>query len=529
MIYNMKKAFTILSMVIFGGMLVYNCEPDPDSLGEQLFLDGAANSNEVAYDIIAYNIDNNDSIRSDASKILNKATLGAFSESQFGMQKAAYYTQLRLPAAYDPDFGASAEVDSVVLVIKPTYASDTITTTTDENYVYPDGAVAAKKVINRYPATKYGRTKINSGNLTVKVNEVTEFLNGYNDIAYSNKMYEAGQELGSKTFDGYVTSVAITKDSDGSSIFTSEVGFRVPLSAAFFKTKIIDKKGQPELKDVSAFIRYFRGLKISVEQNDGYLVQFDPSTVELVMYYKSIDTGATASTQKKYAFSIGNGNVHIGNYTYERNNSAVKTANSIINSATGDATLFAQGMGGNSIGIKFPEATINTLKTLYQNNKAAIISAKIRIYTDEVESAKFAKPSLMTIVQRDLDETKPLAEQVTTAFTSDLLLLSNTPNFAYLKAYNLDKNPSYYDFTVTQSLKDIVESTKGYEFYKNKYYKIDIGSFLPTTTSPFAGYQFTTRPYALDRAVFKGTIPNNPDNDPSNPHEIKLRVTYGTK
>ncbi|MCY0977946.1 DUF4270 family protein [Chryseobacterium wangxinyae] len=528
MMYNFRKTFTILSLVIFGGMLVYNCEPDPDSLGEQLFLDGAANENEIAYDVTAFNIDNNDSIRSDASK-LGLATLGAFSESQFGMQKAAYYTQVRLPA-YDPDFGASATVDSVVLVIKPIYASDSVTTTTDENYIYPEGSVAAKKVINRYPATKYGRTKFNNGNLTVKVNEVTEFLNGYSDVAYSNKIYGSDLELGSKTFNGYVNSVAITKDSDNSSIFTSEVGFRIPLSASFFKTKIIDKKGQPELKDVSTFIRYFRGLKVSVTDVDGYLVQFSPSTVELIMYYKSIDAGATASTQKKYAFSIGNGNAHIGNYIYERANSAVKLANSNINSTTGDEKLFAQGMGGNSIGIKFPAKTIQELRTLYEKDKAAIISAKIRMFTDKAAwSNHLKKPTVLTILQKVMDKTDP--NKITTSFTKDLLTLGATPNFAYIKAYDLDKNPAYYDFTVTQSLKDIVESTDGtLDDYTHKYFRIDVGNFLQSSTgTSLAGYQFTSRPFSLDRAVFVGTDPNNPDKDPSKPYEIKLRVTYGTK
>lgn len=528
MIYNMKKAFIVLSMMIFGGMLVYNCEPEPDSLGEQLFLDGAANGNEVAYDVIAYNISNNDSIRSDASK-LGLATLGAFSESQFGMQKAAYYTQLRLPA-YDPDFGASAEVDSVVLVIKPTYASDSITTTTDENYIYPDGAVPAKKVFNRYPATKYGRTKANGGNLTVKVQEVKEFLNGYTDIAYSNKSYEVydnpSEELGSKTFNGYVNSVVITKDSDNSSLFTSDVGFRIPLSASFFKTKIIDKKGQPELKDVSAFIRYFRGLKISVTDIDGYLVQFSPSTVELIMYYKSLDTGATTKTQKKYAFSVGNGNVHIGNYAYTRAGSAVGNAPA-PNKETGDAKLFAQAMGGNSIGIRFPQETIKKLKTLYQENKAAIISAKIRMYVDPTSwNSNYTKPTLMTFVQKDVIDGKPSEN-----FTQDILKLSGTPGFVYIRAYDRDKNHTYYDFTVTQSVKDIVESGAN---YIDKYFKIDMGNFLQSSTgSTLAGYQFTSRPFSLDRAVFLGTDPNNPDNDsdndPSKPREIKLRVTYGTK
>ncbi|MEI7488799.1 MAG: DUF4270 family protein, partial [Chryseobacterium sp.] len=268
MTYNIKKAFAIISLAIFGSVLLYNCEPDPDSLGEQLFLDGAANGVEKPFDVIAYNIDNNDSIRSDASK-LGLATLGAVKDDQFGKQKASYYTQLRLPA-YNPDFGTNPSVDSVVLVIKPLYASDSITTTTNEDYVYPDGNVAAEKVVNTYPATKYGRTK--SPKLTIIANEVTDFLNGPADIAYSNKDYAVGQELGRKEFTGTVNSVTITKDSDASSLFTSTTGFRIPLSASIFKSKIIDKKGQPELSDVSNFIRHFRGIKLSVNEDDAYLI-----------------------------------------------------------------------------------------------------------------------------------------------------------------------------------------------------------------------------------------------------------------
>ncbi|WP_299180686.1 DUF4270 family protein, partial [uncultured Chryseobacterium sp.] len=266
MTHTIKRTFAMLFLAVFGSVLLYNCEPDPDSLGEQLFLDGAAEGIETSYDLIAYNIDNKDSIRSDASK-LGMATLGAFNEDQFGLQKASYFTQLRL-STYDPDFGTNAEVDSVVLVIKPTYASDSVTTTTDENYVYPDGSVPAKKVVNTYPVNKYGRAKINGTvpQFNIKVHEVTEFLNGASDVAYSNKAYQIGGEIGSKVFNGYVNSVTITKDSDNSSIFTSATGIRIPLSASFFKTKIIDKKGHLELKDASNFIRYFRGLKISVTE-----------------------------------------------------------------------------------------------------------------------------------------------------------------------------------------------------------------------------------------------------------------------
>ncbi|SHK91272.1 DUF4270 family protein [Chryseobacterium polytrichastri] len=520
MTYTIKKAFAILSLAIFGSALLYNCEPDPDSLGEQLFLDGAANGKEVSFPVIAYNINNNDSIRSDAAK-LGLATLGGLKDAQFGKQKASYYTQLRLPS-YNPDFGTNAAIDSVVLVIKPTYASDSITTTTNDSYTYPDGNVPAKKVVNTYPAIKYGRTK--APKLTIKVNEVTEFLNGVSDIAYSNKVYSSGDELGRKDFTGTVNSVTITKTSDASSLFTSAVGFRIPLSASFFKTKILDKKGQPELSDVSNFIRYFKGLKLSVEEDDAYLTQFSPNDMELVMYYKNDknDNGTITRPQTTYTFALGSANAHIGNYVYDRFGTPSKAAIDGSNQNTGDERLYAQGMGGPSIGVKLPLVeTINELKKLYKNNKAAIISAKIRVYTDDVNwTNQYAKPKNFTIVQRDKD-----ANGVTTAFTTDLLNLTGANNFAIYRAYDLDKNPTYYDFTVTKSVKDIVEASDGTltdEAIANKYFKIDMGNFLTNTAGSLAGYQYTSRPYAVDRAVFIGS-------NSTNAHRIQLIIIYGTK
>jgi hypothetical protein len=333
MIYNIRKTLAILSMAVFGSVLLYNCEPEPDSLGEQLFLDGAANGNESSFDLIAYNLSNNDTIRTDATNLYNlfgssalttsTAVLGAFNEEQFGMQKASYFTQLRLPS-YDPDFGTNAVVDSVVLVLKPAYASDSLTSNTDESYIYPDGNVDAKKVVNTYPALKFGKAK---KKLTIQVQEVTEFMNGFNDIVYSNKNFNTDSEiLGSREFSGNVSSVAITKDSDNTSIFTSAVGFRIQLSKTFFQDKIISKKGQPELKDAANFIRHFKGLKLSVAEEDGYLFQFYPNDMELIMYYKNDKTenGQNTRPQSTYKFSLGSGNVHTGYYQYSRSGAAIE-------------------------------------------------------------------------------------------------------------------------------------------------------------------------------------------------------------
>lgn len=523
MIYNIRKIFTILSVMFLGGVLVYNCEPEPDSLGEQLFLNGAAEGVESSYDLIAYNIKNNDTIRTDAFKLLDivssgsvssTAVLGAFNESQFGMQRASYFTQVRLPS-YNPDFGTNAVVDSVVLVLKPIVSLDSLTTTTNESYVYPDGNVDAKKVVNTYPIKKFGKAKLNGGKLTLKVNEVTEFMNGVNDIVYSDRDFQAPNLLGSKEISGNTSSVVITKDSDGASLFTSNADIRIPLSASVFQTKIINKKGQPELNDVSNFIRHFRGLKVSVVENDGYLFQFTPNDMQLIMYYKNDKLVDNVNTrpQTKYEFAVKGSNMHSAYYEYDRTNTVMNNY-AFGNTTIGDKKLYAQGMGGNSIGVKFKKEEIDKLKQLYQNDKAAIISAKIRIYTDKSEwSNPYAKPTEFTIVQRDKDS----GGKETTAFTTDYTSLGAL--FIPLRAYDLDKNPAYYDFTVTKSLKDIVESGAA---YNDKYFKIDIAKFAPNASGAFAGYNYTTRAFSMGRTVFIGS-------DNSNENKIQLKVTYGTK
>ncbi|WP_292009020.1 DUF4270 family protein [Chryseobacterium sp.] len=524
MIHTIKKTLTIFSLVIFGSVLLYNCEPDPDSLGQQLFENGAAQGNEKSFDLIAYNINNNDSIRSDASRMYSdyyggtsRAVLGAFTESQFGLQKASYFTQLRL-STYNPNFGTNAVVDSVVLVIKPTYASDSVTTTTNEDYVYPEGSIAAKKVVSTYPALKYGKAK---KSLTIRVNEVTDFLNGSADIAYSNKVYNYSTDLGSKVFDGKVNTVAITKDEDDSSIYTSSaVGFRIPLSSSFFQTKIIGMQSKSELQDVSNFIRYFKGLRLSVDESDGYLFQFSPNDLELVMYYKYDNTdsdGNVTRTQTSYNFILGSTNAHIAHYEYDRAGTPLASALASSNTASGDKRLYMQGMGGPSIGVKIPDTTIEELKTLYQNNKAAIISARIRIYTDkDVWNNSYVKPSLFTILQG----TKGAGTNKDTfALTTDLssgLVSTST----YFKTYDLDKNPAYYDFIITKSVKDIVEAEGS---NTDKYFKINMGSFIGNAAqTALQGYNYTTRTSTRDRAVFVGT-------DPSNANKIQLKVIYGTK
>jgi len=523
MTYTIKRTFAILFMAIFGSVLLYNCEPETDTLGEQLFLDGAAQGDEASYDVIAYNINNNDSIRSDAGK-LGTGVLGAFSEGEFGMQKASFITQLRL-LTYDPDFGTNATVDSVVLVIKPTYEADSLTTTTDENYIYAgaDGNVDAKKVVKTYPVKKFGKAKINGKTtFNIKVFEVKDFLKSASDTIKSNQSFAYDpQVLGSKEFKGDVSTVEITKDSDGSSLLPTAIstpGIRVKLDKDFFQTKIIAKKDKPELQDAANFTRYFNGLRIAVDETDGYLFQFAPTTMELIMYYKydKTENGTTTRPQATYSFDVSStSNARIGQYEYNRVGSDF--ANSPIgNTQNGDKKLFLQGMGGPSIGIKIPVETINKLKELYQNDKAAIISAKIRIYTDDVSwKNSYAKPETFTFLQKYQEDNK-----TKTNFTDDIYALAGLPGYKIYKSYDLDKNPAHYDFIVTKSIKDIVETGT---YNATKYFRIDMGEFLNNAAGTgLAGLQYTSRAYNVNRVLLVGS-------DPSNQYKIQLKVIHSKK
>ncbi|HCR76109.1 MAG TPA: hypothetical protein DIW37_06860 [Chryseobacterium sp.] len=244
--------------------------------------------------------------------------------------------------------------------------------------------------------------------------------------------------------------------------------------------------------------------------------------MELIMYYKyeKTDNGVTTHPQTSYTFSLGSGNTHIGQYQYDRSGSVLSTA-VIGDQNNGAPKLFLQGMGGPSMGIKIKDETLNALKQIYKNDKAAIISAKIRIYTDPVNwNNKFTKPTAFSIVQKDKDS----KGEETTSFTTDLTTIVGSNNFAIYRTYDLDKNPAYYDFTVTQSVKELVEGKSGVEVSNlNKYFKIDMGSFLSNSqTGALVGYDFTARAYSRDRAVFVGS-------DPSNSNKIQLKVIYGTK
>ena len=529
---KLKKMLKFFPLFVMGIIMLSSCEGKLDDLGSQFVEANQADAYDKAYALFAYNINNNDTIQADASK-LDTVRLGAFKEAVFGMQKTAYITQARL-SSYSPDFGKNPVVDSVVLSIKPDYysVSDSTATVTDENYIYPVDSVAAKKVVNTYPVKKYGNAVVNGNKASfmIRVNEVTDFLGGTTEKIYSDKTVTSGEELGSKVFDGKVSSVVITKDSDASEIVNLPVALRINLNKDFFQTKILDKQGTSVLKDAATFIRYFRGLKISVDEEDGYLFAFAPNDTTLTIYYKYEDaTDATVKTNATFDLNLGSGNVHLSQITYNRAGTtyenAMTTAVKIENlndenqSITPATKIYAQGMGGSSFGIRVPVSTLSQLRDMYKTQKVGIMSAKIRLYNDaDSWDNSYQKPYYYLVKEKPKDSTRFLPEMALTSLTG----------VSFIGTKNLTTKNAYYDISITQTLKAIVES----DLDINKFadYFIQVGTYNTNpSTGAFIGQSYNSRAYQPYRIVMKGTDVDNVGNEISNSQAAQLRIIYTKK
>ena len=490
------KKIKLFLFSLFLGSIAVGCNSDADDLGLQFFENNEAQGEQTAYDLVAYNVNNNDVVRSD-SYSLRKATLGIFSENQFGMQESAYVTQVRL-SSYAPNFGINPTVDSVYLEIKPEY-DVTAKTTSVTNVTYK--GQAAKQTLTAYSTKKYGNP---ASAMTINVNEITTDLGSTGVEILSNRSVTAGALLGTKSFTGNSIAVSINKTSDNTVLLTKDAGLRIQLNASYFQTKIADRSGASELSNESNFINHFKGIKVSVQGSNGYLINFVPDQVTMTMYY----THGAPSDRKteSYSFNLASPNVHFSQISYNRS-TIFNNVMAGIDRTNGDPLLYMQGMGGPGAGIKIPENTIEALRTLRRDRGAAIVSAKIRLYTDtSVWNNSYTKPDNFLV-----------KKEGETDFITDLKSMLYNVNFRLVTAYATNTNPSYYDVNITKTVKDIVEQGK-----EAKDIILNIGSYLTNYNGALVSEDYNTNVYTPNRAVFVGT-------NPTNRYRPQLLVTYIVK
>ena len=219
----------------------------------------------------------------------------------------------------------------------------------------------------------------------------------------------------------------------------------------------------------------------------------------MTMYYRS---GGKSNT---FSFDLGSSNVHFSKISYTRS-STYNAVMANINSTGGDPLLYMQGMGGPGAGIKLNGAGISDLKRLYRDNGAAILSAKVRLYTDtNTWNNSYTKPVSFLV-----------KKQGETDLITDLKTMLSNSNYSLVKAYSTSSNPAYYDIDITKTIKDIVEKEA-----EAKDLIINIGEYL-TSNGNLVSENYNNNVSSPYRAVFVGT-------NAANNNRPKLMVTYVTK
>lgn len=516
----MKKIFNILlasAMTLAVGSSIVSCEDENLGLGSGL-VGGDAEGNVASYDVIAYN-ERFDSLRSDQT-VLQNALLGVFEEPVFGKTKASFITQVRLGTT-SPTFGTNPTVDSVHLII-PTYVkSSTDSVRTDTINLTNRGAkpVDSDTILIRkiYKVDSiYGRR---DDSITLKVRDI-------NSVLYANKAYysndsEIGinsQVLGQATVSKEVRNNTIKVKNGSSNIYEELVGYKISLDTNYFRDKIIGNEKTGLLEDHATFIRrVIQGLEISVEENNGFLFAFNPTNIQLKMYYSN-DGDEGKRNNLNIAFNVNNlwtsggSNVQINKIAHGNQGQAFLNNLTNVDKTNGQARLFLNGADGTRVHVKFIDEQINKLKADREANNWTIIGAKLQFYIDDQYS--FPNPGFIM----GWNNYKSDGVYVDKLY-DDML------EFANSYPYNVHFNPfvkeddTFYTIDITKHIKNMIE--KG-ETYEDQTMNIALGNFLVNSdativsSNPFMR-NTVANPY---RIVLHGNATENLEK------KLKLKVYY---
>lgn len=273
----LPKLLVVLSAVV----LMASCEEEIGTIGSEVIGDQDVNATlDISKTIQSYS----KTLEAVQTNGLQSNQLGIYNDPIYGMSKVNLLAQVALETT-NPTINFSPQLDSVVLYIP--YYSEEITDELGESSYELDSV--------------YGTTPMD-----ISIFESNYFLrdfdpnSGFEDIQsyYSNQndLFESFKgELIYAITDFLPSSQSYnetTFEQDDAGEGTSEntivaPGIRVKLPEAFFREKILDMEGTPELINNNNFREYFRGMFFEVNGTDTNLLKFDMSSAKLDIYFTS--------------------------------------------------------------------------------------------------------------------------------------------------------------------------------------------------------------------------------------------------
>ena len=269
---TMLKMTTVLA-VVFSFVA---CEDDFETVGGNVI--GEPGFNADLYDEAVITALNNN-LAPVQTNNLPVNLLGVYDDPVFGSQVASVLTQVSL-SANDPDFGNQPVLDSVVLNVP--YFSTQIENDEDGNPQYELDSI--------YGSAPFKLSVLESNFFMNQFDPETNFEQAqkyYSDLGEQIEANLTGEVLYEK--ENFLPSSKEVVEYTETDTLRHAPRMKIKLDTTFFKKKILDREGSPELSSMANFRNYFRSLYLKAEKTgeDGamMLLNLASSDAGITMYY----------------------------------------------------------------------------------------------------------------------------------------------------------------------------------------------------------------------------------------------------
>lgn len=535
----------LISLAVFTA-----CEQEDKYVGSAIVGDNAAQFNIAHVDVTATTLPS-DTIKTNREMLFN-AVIGVFDDAVFGKSKSSYYTQVRL-SELSPEFGGNPIVDSVILSIPTFYnKKDTLE---HENYLFKktykvkvsdDKSCEITDTVYHYRNDiKYRIDSIygkKDSQITLKVERVTESMKITDSIKYSNMNLATSETFGEKKIDNkawlrqVITYLKKDKKGDSAVILDDKkpiIRIKLDNLKAFMQNNVFNEAASSNLGDQVSFINnVLQGIKISAVEENGFLLNFNPSEMKLTAYYttdndKFVDENNNGvhdeeencpeqqtlkRINKSFDFIVGNttripqrsiADYNVAFSSFEHSGGSLDYTNSQTN--------YVAGLGANKIKIEFNKTQMEAIKDSILNNNWVITEAHFKVFPDNNIQGDLPIPTYL--YSYNYTENKLLP---------DFGLGNNNSGFGGFPANTInvayDKEKGYYMLRVTKFIKDVLEENVSLDDLA-----IEMGSYLLLDSGKPKDAFYSNRVFNPFRLAIKG--PESLDND----KKLQLEIYYNKK
>lgn len=544
----------MLGIILFG---LISCEQEDRFVGSNV-IDNQAQFHKAYVDLNTTTLAV-DTIRTDR-RVLQNASIGAFDEPLFGKTKSSFISQVRLETT-NPSFGNNAIVDSVILTIpvftktKDTLAIEHYPVQTSYllNNTSEDGCSVRDTLYqyqNRYLFAIDSIYGNRNASMNLQVHRVTQNLGTIDSLMFSNRNVQTGelfgsQEITSQAFRSITSQFTAESGSDSTIVAQDPMALiRVNLEGmkSFVQSQIVDQQGSSNLGDQISFINnVLQGIKISVQDENGFILTFNPSFLRLNAYLSEdnpnfIDENGNGihdgeedcpvSTTKaritnSMNFVIGsNVNASSGIQHYNVAFSQIEnTAGSANYNQPNAAVNFIEGMAGSRVQVSLDPQQVEAIRDSVRNNNWVISEAHLKVYPHRGTQGNLPLPQYLYAF--NLSKNKLIADYGDPDNTNP----DNLQVFPYLQISRpYDSDNQYYLLRVTEYFKNIVE--KNHEIDD---LAIEMGTYLGFSN---ADYFYTPRNAFYSNRVYNpyrlAIVGSNPTGDAAD-KKLQLEIYYNKR